>query len=88
MLIGAVLEDGLKRIANARQVSLGGREGISDVNAALARGNVYNNLKRDQIAVWIRIRNGADHAQFSDYTNSDVESMHSGVVQFLADHLS
>ena len=85
-LIGAVLEDGLKRLA-ALQSGMTARagEGIGAVNHRLADANVYSNLVRKQVEVWAAVRNGADHGQFDEVTPANVQDMYAGVTRFLHD---
>ena len=51
-LIGAVLEDGLRRICSARGLKLSSKEDISSLNKKLADGNIYNRLTQKKIQVW------------------------------------
>ena len=45
---------------------------------------VYNRLRQKQIAVWIDVRNAADHGNFDDFTNSDVVDLIKGVRHLLS----
>jgi hypothetical protein len=86
-LSGAVLEDGLRRIANLEGVTVKRSDGLSALNQNCAQAGVYNALMQKRIQVWTEIRNKADHGHFSEYTDSDVRDMVSGVRAFLGDHL-
>jgi hypothetical protein len=86
-LSGAVLEDGLRRIAGLKSVKVKGNDGLSALNQSCAQAGVYNALMQKRIQVWIEIRNKADHGHFSEYTDSDVREMVSGVRGFLSDYL-
>lgn len=86
-LTGAVLEDGLRKIADANIVKLKAREDLSSLNSKLVSADVYNNLMRKKIQVWIDVRNNADHGHFGEYDTNDVTDMISGVERFLADYL-
>ena len=86
-LAGAVLEDGLRRLARANELPVKSRDDIAVLNSRLATKDVYNLLRRKQIDSWGHIRNKADHAEFGEYQASDVSSMIAGVRGFLADAL-
>lgn len=87
-LTGAVLEDGLRKIADANSVKLKVREDLSSLNGKLVSAGVYNNLTRKKIQVWIDVRNNADHGNFGEYDAGDVADMLQGVETFLANHLT
>ena len=86
-LIGAVLEDGLRRICINNGITLKTKEDISSLNQKLAQKHVYNPLQQKQIQVWNDLRNNADHCNFDQYKMDDVTDMLNGVMKFLADHL-
>ncbi len=86
-LIGAVLEDGLRKMILSNGITLKSSEDISSLNKKLADGNVYNRLMQKKIQVWNDIRNNADHGKFSEYSDQDVKGMLNGVGNFLALHL-
>ena len=87
-LAGAVLENGLRRIATNRDIKQKESDDISSLNQKLADGGVYNNLWRKKIDTWNAIRGNADHGRFGRNAPSDVENMVAGVRDFLADFLS
>jgi len=86
-LTGAVLEDGLRRIAVARNVSVKASDDLSSLNQKLAQAGVYNRMVQNQVQVWSVIRNNADHGKFSEYAVADVSALRDGVATFLAQHL-
>ena len=85
-LAGAVLEDGLRKIAEAHTIQLKPKETISSLNDK-CRDVVYNQLVWRKIQVWGDIRNKADHGKFDQYLEDDVSAMIDGVQSFLAEHL-
>lgn len=87
-LIGAVLEDDLRRICVKNSLSLKPLESISSLNKNLADAQVYNRLMQKKVHVWNDIRNNADHGKFSAYLRQDVQDMVKGVRDFLAQHLA
>lgn len=83
-VIGAVLEDGLRRIAF--QAGTDGR-GLGKLDDACLKAAAYNNLVHQQATVWIATRNKAAHGEFSAYDVTHVQEMHRGVTQFLGYYL-
>ncbi len=86
-LIGAVLEDGLRRICNNKNITLKSDDNISSLNQKLAQNHVYNPLQQRQIQVWNKLRDYADHGHFEEYKPDDVTDMLKGVRGFLSDYL-
>lgn len=86
MLIGAVLEDGLRKIADGR-VTVKENDDITALNHRLADNDVYNNIVRTSVGTWGKIRNSADHGKFDQYTIEQVKNMFEGVKDFLAKNL-
>jgi hypothetical protein len=86
-LIGAVLEDGLRRIAEKHNVTVKHDDDISSLNTRLANKEIYNRLIQKQIQVWKDIRNSADHGKFDEYNSDQVRLMLEGVRKFLAEYL-
>ncbi len=87
-LCGAVLEEGLRRIATNRGVSLRTRDDLSALNHKLAAKGVYTRLVQKRLAVWTDVRNAAVHGKFAEYSKADVADMLAGVSSFLAQHLT
>ncbi len=86
-LIGAVLEDGVKRLAVRNDLAVKPRDDLSGVNHRLADKGVYSNLVRKQVEVWSAVRNHADHGEFDNVKPADVQDMYTGVVRFLTEQL-
>lgn len=86
-LIGAVLEDGLRKIAKNNEIRLKSKENIKSLNEKLASANIYNRLVQRKIEVWNAVRNNADHGDFEEFKGNDVEDMLKGVNGFLAEYL-
>ena len=87
-LCGAVLEEGLRRIATKRGIKVRERDDLSTLNQKLATKGVYTRLVQKRLTVWTDVRNAADHGKFSEYSKADVADMHTGVSSFLAQHLT
>jgi len=86
-LIGAVLEDGLRKISVKNKIKVKKSDDISALNTKLADKGVYNRLVQKQIQAWKAVRDSADHGKFSDYKKEDVEDMLKGVERFLTNNL-
>jgi hypothetical protein len=86
-LAGAVLEDGLRRIAANNGVKLKSREDLSSLNTKCADGQIYSRLVQKKVILWMGVRNHADHGEFGEYTEQDVREMIDGVTGFLSTYL-
>jgi len=86
-LIGAVLEDGLRKIAENSKITLKSKENISSLNHKIADAEIYNRLVQKQVEVWNEVRDNADHAKFSEYAADSVKDMCGGVRGFLEKYL-
>ncbi len=86
-LAGAVLENGLRSLAERNEIPIKPRDDLSALNSKLAAKTVYNRLRQKQIAVWIDVRNLADHGRFEEVTREDVAELVGGVRNFLAEML-
>jgi hypothetical protein len=88
-LVGAVLEDGLRRIARNHDIPVReDSENITSLNTKLADNNIYTNFIRKKVVVWAAVRNNADHGKFADNSEQDVRQMLDGVRDFLNTHLT
>jgi hypothetical protein len=86
-LAGAVLGDGLRRIARNNDIPVSGRDDLTSLRDKCAGKEIFNNLVRQQITAWTTIRNSAAHGNFAHYTAQQISSMISDVRAFLATHL-
>jgi hypothetical protein len=86
-LIGAVLENGLRRICSNNNITVKTDDNISSLNQKLAQNHIYNPLQQGQIQVWNKLRDYADHGNFDQYKQDDVKDMLKGVRGFLSDYL-
>jgi hypothetical protein len=87
-LIGAVLEDGLRRICGTNNLIVKNDDNISSLNKKIADNDIYNRLQQKEIETWNKIRDYADHGHFSEYDIDKVKNMLSGVRSFLVSQLS
>jgi hypothetical protein len=86
-LCGAVLEDGLRRIARNRDLKVNDKDDLNSLRDKCAQSGVINSITRQQITAWTTLRNAADHGKFQDYAAEEVRLMIAGVRSFLASHL-
>ena len=84
LLAGAVLEDGLRRIASAQELS---GDNIKALNDRLVQARVYNRLTYKSVAVWNDLRNRAAHGKFEEYDAALVGQMIDGVETLLERYL-
>ena len=91
VLLGAVLEDSLRKIAEAHNISTVGANGrpltIDPINVALSKAGIYNPLVQKQITSWANLRNDAAHGHFTKYDANQVKQMLLFVQKFCADYL-
>jgi len=86
-LVGAVLENGLRKIAEKHGISIKSNDDIGSLNTKIADKEIYNRLIQRQIQAWKVIRDSADHGKFDDYKSDDVKSMLEGVRRFSTENI-
>jgi hypothetical protein len=86
-LTGAVLEDTLRKICDAKSIPHPTSTKIDALNVDLARAGVYSKLVQKQITAYADIRNNADHRHFDQFKQADVEAMIKWVRAFASEHL-
>jgi len=85
---GVTLERELRRLCAKHGIAVAGSAGISAMNDALLKQNIYSKLTHRKINVWAEIRNNAAHGLPPQYTNVDVSQMEDGVREFIQNHSS
>jgi hypothetical protein len=86
-LVGAVLEDGLRKITKRKGITLKKDDSIAGLNTKLFDAKAYTPLVRKKIDVWNTIRNNADHGNSELNSPQDIGQMLEGVRGFLAEFL-
>ncbi len=82
-LIGAVLEDDLRRRCDARGLTYDRkRDGLDALSKKLVTAGEFNALMKKKIDTWAKIRNDADHGNFAEFREEDVAEMLTGVTGF------
>lgn len=91
VLIGGVLEDTLRKLADSNGIPTTRANGnpltIDPLNAALAKADAYNKLVQKQITSWANLRNDAAHGNYEAYTRDQVQMMLLFVQSFAAEHM-
>ncbi len=86
VLAGGVLEDALRKLCTHNGISLSSRPKLDGMNAELARKGVYNSLVQKRVTWLADIRNKAAHAQWSDFSSADVDTMLRQVRDFVTEY--
>jgi hypothetical protein len=91
VMIGAVLEDSLRKLADTHSIPVQNPKGrpltIDPLNTALAKANVYSPLIQKQITSWAHVRNAAAHGEYGEYDIDQVNQMLLFVQKFCSDYL-
>ena len=92
VLLGAVLEDALRKLSEARGISTTKANGkplaMDAMNIELSKGGAYNALVKKQITSWSNLRNDAAHGRYEEYDVGQVKQMMLFVQKFCADYMS
>ena len=92
VIIGSVLEDGLRKIAEVNEIPLTQASGkpltIEPLNVELAKQEIYSKLVQKQITSWAHVRNKAAHGEFGEYNKDQVQMMLLFVQSFAAEHFN
>jgi hypothetical protein len=79
VIIGSVLEDSLRKLADANGIPIMNESGkmltIDPLNNELAKAAVYSKLVQKQITSWADLRNSASHGHYERYDKKQVEMM-------------
>jgi len=86
-LAGAVLEDALRKLSEAKGLPVPEKTTIDKLNTELTKAGVYDKLVLKRITGIADIRNNADHGHFDKFKKEDVEDMLKWVRRFSADFL-
>ena len=91
VLLGAVLEDSLRKLSNTRGLPTIAASGkpltIEPLNVALAKVGAYGPLVQKQVTTWANLRNDAAHGHFTKYDSEQVKQMLLFVQKFCLDYL-
>jgi hypothetical protein len=91
VMIGSVLEEHLRRMAEGQGVAITQEKNGSEIptktdtlNADLTKAGLYGKLDQKSVTAWLDLRNKAAHGHYSDYSSEQVKLMCQGVTDFLA----
>jgi hypothetical protein len=91
VIIGTVLEDGLRKLAMRHALPITTDDGkpytIDPLNNQLAKYDIYSKLVQKQITTWAHVRNKAAHGKYGEYTLEQVQMMLMFVQSFAAEYL-
>lgn len=91
VILGAVLEDSLRKVADTAGVPVIGPKGkpltLDPLNAEVSKQGVYGPLVQKQVTSWANLRNDAAHGHFDKYDDTQVKHMLLFVQKFCADYL-
>ncbi len=87
VVIGSVLEDGLRKLCARHDIPLPAKPKLDTMNATFAKQGVYSKLTQKRITALADIRNKAAHGEWDEFTETDVENMLRDVRQFMEEHL-
>lgn len=86
-LAGAVLEDVLRRLCEARGILVPDRTKVDRLNAELAKAGVYEKLVQKRITAIADLRNNADHGHFDKVPLEEARDMVKWVRRFVTEML-
>jgi len=91
VVIGSVLEDALRKLAQAHGIATSSSSGkiltLEPLNQELGRAGIYDRLVQKQVTSWGELRNRAAHGQYDSYDEQQVQMMLLFVQKFCGDHL-
>jgi hypothetical protein len=88
IIVGSVLEDGLRKLCEANEVTLPEKPKLDWMNSELAKKAVYSKLVQKKITTIADLRNSAAHGKWDEFDRSDVEAMLRDVRDIMTKHFS
>jgi len=73
VIIGSILEDGLRKLCLKQGIELDDRPKLDRMNADLAKNGTYNKLTQKQITAFADLRNKAAHGKWDEFTPDGVK---------------
>ena len=84
--VSVALEDGMKKIARKNGLTVTSKDDVGTLNPKLVDAKVYNQLKQRKVESWKKLRNHSLHAEWSEFSDTDVSEMIQGVGNFLGEY--
>ncbi|MBZ0166629.1 MAG: HEPN domain-containing protein [Candidatus Omnitrophica bacterium] len=75
VIIGCVLEDGLRKLCHKNVISIPEKPKLDSMNIELAKAGIYSKLTQKKITVLADLRNKSAHGQWDQFKLNDVEEM-------------
>lgn len=88
VLAGSVLEDGLRKLCQKRNIEIPEKPKLDTLNANLAKEGVYSKLVQKRITALADLRNKAAHGQWDEFAKEDVEEMLPAIRRIMEEYLS
>ena len=88
VMAGGVLEDGLRRLFDARGIPLPRQPKLDAMNADLAKAGAFSKLVQKRITTFADLRNKAAHGQWDQFASEDVREMVAGVRRLVEEQLT
>ena len=86
VIVGCVLEDGLRKLCDKYKISLPDRPPLNGMNIDLAKKGIYTKSVQKQITFFAGLRNDATHGKWNAFDKTHVEDMLKGVRDFMEKH--
>ena len=85
VLMRGVLEDSLRTLClKEAKISLPDMPKLDRMNTELVKAGIYNKNVHKQVTAWAAIGNSAAHMKINEFSDTDVENMISGIINFNA----
>jgi len=88
IIVGCVLEDGLRKLCQRRSIRLPEKPKLDQMNSDLARQGAYNQLVQKKVTALADLRNKAAHGRWDQFGAEDVAEMLRQVRSFMENHLA
>lgn len=84
--VSIALEDGMKKIAKKHNIKIKPSDDVGAINTKLSDKKIYNRLTQRKIESWKKLRDHALHAEWDEFSETDVKEMIDGVSNFLENY--
>jgi hypothetical protein len=86
VIVGAVLEDSLRKLCIKNNIVLEDKPKMDKMNADLAKRGFYNKLVQKQITTFADLRNKAAHGKWDEFSIDDVKAFISWIRNFMSNY--
>jgi mRNA-degrading endonuclease YafQ of YafQ-DinJ toxin-antitoxin module len=81
--VSIALEDGMKKIAKKNDIKIKKTDDVGVISNKLLDKKVYSPLVQRKVQTWKKLRDHALHAEWDEFSDTDVKEMIDGVSNFL-----